>query len=64
MVEDGAFSHKIDYAQVFYNLNLEGHLSHFIKSKVTAILVNWGILPRCGIASGRVCPAACAADLI
>ena len=36
-------------------LNLEGHLNCFIGSKVTAILVNRGILPSGGIASGRVC---------
>ena len=37
------------------NLDLEGHLNRYIGSKVTAILVNGGIL--------RVRPAACAADL-
>ena len=36
-------------------LNLEGHLNRFIGSKVTAILVNRGILPSGGVASGRVC---------
>ena len=35
--------------------NLEGHLYRFIGSKVTAILVNGGILPTGGVASGRVC---------
>ena len=35
--------------------NLEGHLNLFIGSKVTAILVNGGILPTSGVASGRVC---------
>ena len=46
MVEDGAFSHKIDYVPIFKeNLYLEGHLNHFIGSQVTAILVNGGILP-------------------
>ena len=44
-------------------LNLEGHLYRFIGSKVTAILLNKWILPTCGVASGRVFPAACAAGL-
>ena len=44
MVEDGGFSHKLDYVPIFQeNLNHEGHLNRFIRSKVTAILVNWGI---------------------
>ena len=54
MVEDGAFSRKIDKV----------HLSQFFGSKVTVILVNGGILPRGGVALGRVCPAACAAGLL
>ena len=58
MVEDGAFSHKIDCLPIFQeNLNLKGHLNRFIGSKVTAILMNGGILPRGGVALGRVCPA-------
>ena len=44
-------------------LNLEGHLHRCIGSKVTAILLNGWILPTGGVASGRVCPAACAAGL-
>ena len=64
MVEDRAFSHKIDYVPISKeNLNRAGHLNHFIGSKVTAILVNGGILPMGGVASGKVCPAACAACL-
>ena len=64
MVADGAFSNKIDYVPIFQeNQNLKGHLNCFICSKVTAILVNRGILPRGGVASGSVCPAACAAGL-
>ena len=45
MVEDGAFSHKIDYIPIFLeNLNLGGHLNRFIGSKVTAILLNgWAL---------------------
>ena len=64
MVEDGAFCHKTDYVPYLNpNLNLKGHLNCFIGSKVTAILVNGKILPRGGVASGRVCPAACAAGM-
>ena len=56
MVEDGAFSHKIDYVPFFEeNLNLEGHLNCTIVSKVTTILVNWGILTSGGVASESVC---------
>ena len=46
------------------NLNLKGYLNRFIGPQVTAILVNGGILPSVGVASGRVCPAACAAGLL
>ena len=42
MVEDGAFSHKIDYVII---LNLEGHPNRIPGSKVTAILLNDWILP-------------------
>ena len=56
MVKDIAFSHKIDYFSNFMEiLNLKGHLSCFIGSKVTVILVNGGILPSDEVASGRVC---------
>ena len=56
MVEDAAFSEKIDYVPFFReNLNLEGHLNCFIGLKVMMILVNGGILPWGGVASGRVC---------
>ena len=41
MVEDGAFSHKIDYATIFNGiLNLEGQTNRITGSKVTAILLN------------------------
>ena len=44
LVEDGAFSHKIDYFVIFEeNLNLKGHLNCCIGSKVTEILFNGGI---------------------
>ena len=56
MVGDGAFSHKRDFVYILKeNLNLKWHINRFIGSKVMAILVNMGILPRGGVASGRVC---------
>ena len=46
MVEDGAFSHKIDFATLFLEiLNLEGHQNRITGSRVTAILLNGWILP-------------------
>ena len=43
MVEDGAFTHKIDYVPIFKeNLSLEGHLNRFIGSTVTAVFVKGG----------------------
>ena len=65
IIEEGAFSHKIDCVKFFFkqNLNVEGHLNCFICSKFTAILVNGGILPSGGVASEGSAPAACAARL-
>ena len=55
-------SHKTNYIDIFSEiLNLEGHLNRCIGSKVTAILLKGRILPTGGVASGRVCPVACAA---
>ena len=65
-VKNGASSHKTNYITIFseiLNLNLKGHLNHFIGSKVTAIFLNGWILATVGAASGRVFPAACAAGL-
>ena len=46
MVEDGAFSHKIDYVTMFKGiLNLKGHPNYITCSKVMAILLNWWALP-------------------
>ena len=46
MVEDSAFSHKKDYVTISKEiLNLEGHPNRITGSKVTAILLNGGILP-------------------
>ena len=46
MVEDCAFSHKIDYVTIFKEiLNLEGHPNRITGLKVTAILLNGWILP-------------------
>ena len=42
MVEDGAFSHKIDYVtNIFEILNSEGHPNRTAGSKVMAILQYW-----------------------
>ena len=43
MVEDVAFSNKIDYVKEI--LNIKGHPNRFTGSKVTAILMNGWILP-------------------
>ena len=56
MVEDGAFSHKIDYIVIFWEIrNLEGHQNCITGSRVTVILLNGWILPIGGASSGRVC---------
>ena len=47
-VEDGAFSHRIDYVTI---INPEEHSNRFTGSKVLAILLNGWILPISG-ASG------------
>ena len=45
-VEDGAFSHKIAYVAIFWEiLNLQGHQNCIAGSIVTAILMNGWILP-------------------
>ena len=45
-MEDGAFSHKIDYLTIFLEiLNLEGHPNRITGSRDMAILMNWWILP-------------------
>ena len=57
MVEDSAFSHKIDYAKKkLKNINLEEQSNHITGSRVTVILLNGWISPI-----GEV--AACAAGL-
>ena len=46
MVEDGAFSHLINYVAILREiLNLEGHQNRTTGSRVTAILLNGLILP-------------------
>ena len=63
-VKIGASSHKTNYIGIVSEiLNLKGHLNCSIGSKVTTILLNGWILPTGGVASGRVCSAACAASL-
>ena len=65
MVKDGAFSHKIDYVLDFQEiLNLEGHLNHFIGSKVTTLLVIGGILPSGGAALECVCACSLRSRLV
>ena len=51
MVEDGAFSHKIDYFRIVLIPNLEGYLHCINGSKVMAIMLNGWILPIGGVAS-------------
>ena len=52
MVEDGAFSHKIDYVSICLEiLNLEGHPNCTTGLRVTAILLNGWILPIGGASS-------------
>ena len=54
MVEDGAFSHKIDYVTIFKEiLNLNKHLNRITGSKVRAILLNGGILPIGGASAAK-----------
>ena len=56
MVEDGAFSHKIDYVTIFMEIhNLEGHPNYSTDSRLTAILLNGWILPLGGAASESIC---------
>ena len=46
MVENGAFSHKIEYITICREiLNLEGHQNHITGSRVTTILLNCLIFP-------------------
>ena len=64
MVKHGASCHKTNYIDIFPEiLNLDGHQNRCVGSKVMAILLNGLILLTGGVASGRVCPAACAAGL-
>ena len=65
MVEDGAFSHKIDFVTHFFEiLNLEGYPNCITGSRVTAILVNGWTLPIGEAASGRVCAGSLRSRLI
>ena len=46
MVEDSAFSHKLEYVTILKEIpNLEGNPNHITGSKVTTILLNVSILP-------------------
>ena len=65
MVEDGAFSHKIDYVTcIFEILNLEGHSNDITGLRVTAIFLNGWILPIDGVASERVCACSLRSRLV
>ena len=48
MVQDGAFSHKIEYIQLFKEIfNPEGHPNRFNSSKVTAIFAKgWSCIGK------------------
>ena len=49
MVEDGVFSHKLDYLKIYLEiLNLEGHPNRITGSRVTPILLTGWILPSGG----------------
>ena len=63
MVEDGAFSRKIDYGTIFKEIiNLEGYPNHITGSKVTAILLTGWIFAYWWSFSGEgSASAACAA---
>ena len=61
MVEDGAFSPKIDYVTI---LNLEGHQNCITGSRVTSILLNgWVFFLLVKLHWEGSSPAACAAGL-
>ena len=54
MVDNGDFSHKIDYTTISWEIqNLEGHQNCITGSKVTAILLNVCILPIGGASALR-----------
>ena len=58
-------SHKTQHIDILLEiLNLEGHQIWCISSKVTAILLNGGILPIGGVALGRVCPCSLCGRLV
>ena len=49
MIEEGAFSHKINYVTIFKEIpNLKGHVYCITGSTVTVILLNGWILLICG----------------
>ena len=54
MVEDGDFSHKIDYVAILQEiLNPEGPQNRITGSKVMAFLLNGWILPMVGASAGK-----------
>ena len=65
IVEDGAFSHRVYYVTIFWEiLNLEGHPNRITGSKVTAISLRGWILPIGGVASGWVCACSLRSRLV
>ena len=62
MVEDGAFSHKIDYVHFFGRF--EGHPNCITGSRITAILLNGWTLPIGEAAFGRVCACSLRSRLV
>ena len=55
LVRDGALGHKQTILKKIGDLNLKEHQNCNIDSKVTAILLNWLILPIGGVVSGSIC---------
>ena len=65
MVKNDASSHKTNYIHIFSEIpNLEGHQNLCIGSKVTAVLLNWWILPTGGVALGRFCVCSLCSRLV
>ena len=55
MVEDGAFSHKVDFLKMYLNiLNLKGHSNCITGSRLKVILLNEWILPIGGASAVEV----------
>ena len=56
IVKNCTSSHNTNYIDIFLEiLNLAGHQNHCFGSTVTAILLNWWILPTGGVVLALVC---------